>query len=60
MILSSRLCSSSRVGARACWKTGSPSVRRYTPSSIRQCSWMFKLAAEPNLWTRVIDKVLHA
>ena len=36
MILSSKPASSSRLGARTSWKTGSPPVRRYTPSSTRQ------------------------
>jgi len=49
MILLSRPSSSSPVGARASRKTGSPSVRRYTPSSTRQCRWMFKLGAGGNV-----------
>ncbi len=32
MILSSKPSISARVGARASWKSGSPSVRRKTPS----------------------------
>ncbi len=45
MIWSSNACSASSVGAGTSTKTGSPSVRRYTPSSTRQCKWMFRLAA---------------
>jgi hypothetical protein len=48
MIWSSRPASSSPVEERAASKMGSPSVRRYNPSSARQCRWMLKLAAESN------------
>ena len=58
MILSSKPASSSWLGARTSWKTGSPPVRRYTPSSTRQCRWMFKLAAEPNHWMSVTAPAL--
>ena len=37
MILCSSAGSSSSVGAGPATNTGSPSVRRYTPSSTRQC-----------------------
>ena len=54
MICASNACSSSMLGARASWNTGTPSLLlRYTPSSSRQCRWIFRLAAEPKRWMSV-------
>jgi len=47
MTVCSSACSASSVGALASMKLGAPSAsRRYTPSSTRQCRWMFRLAAQ--------------
>jgi hypothetical protein len=41
-----------RLTAHARTNTGTLSPpHRYTPSSTRQCRWMFRLAAEPWHWT---------
>ena len=54
MILCNTVCSASSVGAAISTNSGAPSVPlRYTPSSTRQCRWMFKLAAEPKRWISV-------
>ena len=34
-------------------KAAPTSPRRYTPSSTRQCRWMFRLAADPKRWIKV-------
>ncbi len=57
MILTSKACSASMVGAGTAWNTGPPSQVRYTPSSTRQWRWMFKLAAEPKRWMSVTAPV---
>ena len=47
MTVCSSACSASSVGALASMKLGAPSASlRYTPSSTRQCRWMFRLAAQ--------------
>jgi len=46
---------SARASSGSAWtNTGPLSVRRYTPSSTRQCRWMLRrLAADPKRWISV-------